>query len=95
MSPKEMKGVRTPGFSVSPGDVELYPSQVQKFTSDVPVTWSIVPDVGTITDGLYTAPSLTDISRDKRHGYHGDMVIIKATNVSNQSEIAVATVELK
>ena len=78
--------------SVSPGNVSLSAGQQQQFTATVTgstqtgVTWSMNPQVGTLTSGgLYTAPALDATQQT---------VTVTATSVANQASTASVTITL-
>lgn len=77
--------------TLSPPLVSLNPSQTQQFTATVSntdntgVTWSRVPAVGTISNGLYTAPSNITTSQ---------IVSVIATSVVDPTKSSTATVTL-
>lgn len=84
----------TPGsVSVTPPAVTLGQNQTQQFTAtiqnqaDQTVTWSLSPAVGTVSAaGLYQAPAAIST---------GQTVLVKATNASNASLFASASVTLQ
>src|SRR5581483_9755885 len=78
--------------SVSPSSATLMGGQAQQFTAAVTnaantaVTWSLNPNVGTITgSGLYTAPATIGV---------GQTVTVTATSVADGTKTATATVTL-
>ena len=78
-------------ISVSPASVTLAASQVQQFTATVNnstntgVTWTLSPAVGTISNGLYTAPSnITSVQT----------VTVAATSAADPTKSASAVVSL-
>jgi hypothetical protein len=80
-------------ISVSPPTVSLAPAQTQQFSAPVTgspntaVTWSISPQVGTISPaGLYTAPSLFSLLQTT--------VTVTAQAAANAGATATATVTL-
>jgi hypothetical protein len=81
----------TVGVSVSPTSTTLSAAQTQQFTASITgsantsVTWSISPAVGTIVNGLYTAPSTITTAQT---------VTVTATSAANSTKTASATVSL-
>jgi uncharacterized protein (TIGR03437 family) len=83
----------TPSVSVivSPLSVTLAASQTYQFaaavsgTTNTAVTWSLPPSLGTVSNGLYTAPSTISASQN---------VTITATSVADPSKSATATIQL-
>jgi glucose/arabinose dehydrogenase/N-acetylneuraminic acid mutarotase/endonuclease YncB( thermonuclease family) len=82
----------TVNVTVSPATVSRGPSQTQQFTATVTgttntaVTWSISPNMGTIsTAGLYTAPSTINTQRT---------VTVTATSQADATKAGTATVTL-
>ena len=82
------------GVSVSPsGPITLTQSQTQQFsatvtgTSNTAVTWSTNPVVGTISNGLYTAPSSISVAQSAT-------ITVTATSVADSSKSASATINL-
>ena len=79
------------GISVSPASIYLYGGQSTQFTASVSninntqVMWSITQGVGSIVNGLYTAPS--SVSSDS-------LVTILATSVADPTKSASATILL-
>ncbi|MFN7925699.1 MAG: malectin domain-containing carbohydrate-binding protein [Bryobacteraceae bacterium] len=72
--------------SVSPGSAALGQGQVQQFSANVPVTWTLSPSIGSITAaGLYTAP--TTITSQQS-------VTVTATSTGDPTKTATATVTL-
>jgi len=82
-----------PGVSVSlsPSSATLTASQTKQFAATVTgssttsVTWSMSPSVGSLSNGLYTAPSVISSAQS---------VIITATSVADSTKSASATVQL-
>ena len=80
-----------PEVILTPAKVTLESGQVQQFQALVPgdhetnVAWNIAPGVGTMADGLYTAP--TSLKSDAQ-------VIITATSLVDQRKSATATISL-
>jgi len=76
---------------VSPSSSTLTASQSRLFTATVTgsantsVTWSMNPSVGTLSNGLYTAPSVINAPQS---------VIVTATSLADSSKSASATVQL-
>jgi uncharacterized protein (TIGR03437 family) len=76
---------------LSPSAATLAPSQSTQFTptvtgtGNIGVTWSMNPSVGSLSGGLYTAPSTISSSQT---------VTITATSVQDSSTFATATVQL-
>ena len=83
----------SPGVSitVSPSNTTLTASQSKQFTAIVTgnattsVAWSITPPVGTLTNGLYTAPSVINNTQ---------LVTVTASSVSDATKYGTATVQL-
>lgn len=79
------------GVSVSPSTATLNGGQSATFaasvsgTSNTAVTWSLNPQVGTIANGVYTAPGTIASSQT---------VTIKATSVADSTKTGSATVTL-
>jgi hypothetical protein len=77
---------------LAPTSTSLSAGQSQKFTASVTgttntgVTWSLVPNVGTIVGGLYTAPAT--ISAEQT-------ITVLATSVANTAKVASAAVQLQ
>ena len=77
--------------ALMPPSVSLNPSQTQQFTATVSntantgVTWSLVPAAGTISNGLYTAPSNIITSQT---------VSVIASSVVDPTKSSMATVTL-
>jgi len=82
-----------PGISVSlsPSSATLSSSQTSQFTATVTnstntsVTWSLNPPVGSLSNGLYTAPASISASQT---------ILVTATSVADPSKSATATVQL-
>ncbi|HPT26541.1 MAG TPA: choice-of-anchor Q domain-containing protein [Bryobacteraceae bacterium] len=78
-------------LSVSPASVSLGQGKTQQFTAtasggDLPaLTWTLSPQVGTVVNGLYTAPSTVTASQQ---------VTVKAASTSDSSISASAVVTL-
>jgi uncharacterized protein (TIGR03437 family) len=76
---------------VSPSNVTLTASQSRQFTATVTgntntsVTWSMTPSLGSLSNGLYTAPSVINAAQS---------VTVTATSVADSSKSASATVQL-
>ena len=76
-------------ISVSPSSLYLWAGQSKQFTASVrgisnqQVQWSIIQGVGSISNGLYTAPS--SVSADS-------LVTISATSIANPTLTASATI---
>ena len=81
----------TVSVNVSPLVANLSASQTQQFTatvvgnSNTAVIWSMAPSVGSLSNGLYTAPSVITAAQS---------VTITATSVADSSKSASATVQL-
>jgi uncharacterized protein (TIGR03437 family) len=83
----------TPNMSVavSPTSASLTPSQTRQFTatvsgdSNTAVSWSMTPSVGSLSNGLYTAPSAINVPQS---------VTITATSVADPSKSGSATIQL-
>jgi uncharacterized protein (TIGR03437 family) len=81
----------TVSVSVSPLSASLAASQTKQFTATVTgnantsVTWSMNPSVGSLSNGLYTAPSVIN---------SGQSVTITATSVADATKSASAVVQL-
>jgi len=77
--------------SLSPPAATLTASQSKQFTAIVTgnantsVTWSVTPSVGSLSNGLYTAPSVINALQ---------VVTVTATSVADPSKSASATVQL-
>ncbi len=72
---------QTSGITVTPASTTLQVNGTQQFSANIPVTWSVALNGGSITaDGLYTAPA-----------YQG-MFVVKATSVADPTKSATATV---
>jgi hypothetical protein len=77
--------------SVSPSAYSMPQGQSKQFTATVTgsgntaVTWSLTPAVGTIVNGLYTAPSSVSVQQ---------MVTVKATSTVDNATFGTATVTL-
>jgi len=84
--------VPTVAISITPTSATLGPAQSQTFVAtvtgnaDTSVTWSISPNVGTISGGVYTAPSSITASQT---------VYVTATSHANPNRTATATVALQ
>jgi hypothetical protein len=78
-------------ISLTPGSTSLLGGQSANFTATVAgttnkaVTWSMSPQVGTITNGVYQAPAIVASQQ---------MVTITAASVENSQKTAIATVTL-
>ena len=81
----------TVNVTVSPVSVTLGPSQTYQFSATVigssngAVTWSMPPALGTLSNGLYTAPSTITTSQ---------AVTITATSAADPTKSGTATVQL-
>jgi subtilisin family serine protease len=81
----------TISISISPGSATLSASQSQQFTANVlgtfnsGVTWSLNPPIGSLSNGLYTAPSIIGSPT---------AVTVTATSVADSSKSASAIVNL-
>jgi hypothetical protein len=74
-------GQNAGGITITPAVAKLQVNGTQQFSANIPVTWSIGLNSGSITpDGLYTAPA-----------FQG-MYLIKATSVADPTKSATATV---
>jgi len=72
--------------TISPSSATLGAAQVQQFSSNTQANFTIVPSLGTVSsNGLYTAPTSVPTQQT---------VAVTATNVSNSSQQATATVTL-
>ncbi len=77
--------------SLSPGSAQLFASQSQQFTAtltgttNTAVTWSLAPSVGTVANGLYTAPAT--INSPQR-------ITVTATSAADPTKSATATINL-
>jgi len=86
-------GAPPPSVSVgvSPSSTTLSASQSKLFTATVTgnantgVTWSLTPAIGSLSNGLYTAPSVISTPQS---------VTVTATSVADSSKSASATVQL-
>jgi uncharacterized protein (TIGR03437 family) len=79
-------------ISVGPAEVSLRPGQTQQFTAVVAgtqntaVTWSVTPQIGTISStGLYTAPASLIAATT---------ITLRATSVADSARTATATINL-
>jgi len=78
--------------SVTPAATNLQASQTQQFnasvtgSSNTAVTWTLSPAVGTISNGLYTAPAFISSAQ---------MVTVAATSAADPTKIANALVNLQ
>lgn len=71
----------TSGITISPANATLQVNGTLQFTANIPVTWSVATNSGTITSGgLYTAPP-----------YMG-MFLVRATSDADPTKFATATV---
>lgn len=74
-------GQTVSGITITPASATLQVNGTQQFSANIPVTWSVGLNGGTITpDGLYTAPA-----------FQG-MFYVKATSVADPTKSATATV---
>ena len=74
-------------LTVSPGAITLDGSQIQKFTSNQPVTWTINPTLGSIApDGTYTAPATVSAEQT---------VTVTAVSIADNTKSVAATVTLR
>jgi hypothetical protein len=82
----------TVSVSLSPVSINLQASQTQQFsatvtgTSNSAVTWTLSTPVGTISNGLYTAPASVSSSQ---------IVMVTATSVADPTKSAFAQVNLQ
>ena len=76
----------TVSVGISPLNATLKVSQSTQFTATVNVIWSMIPSTGTLSNGLYTAPSVIN---------NAQSVIVTATSVADPSKSASAVVQLK
>lgn len=89
--PVNFKYVVASSLSVAPGTASLSASQTQQFSaaingSNTAVTWSLNPNVGSISSaGLYTAPATIASAQS---------VTVTATSVADNTKTATATVTL-
>ena len=80
------------GIQISPTSVNLSASQTQQFTATVTgttnagVNWSMSPAVGTLSNGLYTAPSSITVAQ---------AITVTATSQADTTKSASATVNLQ
>jgi hypothetical protein len=90
----DMQNSLVPVLALNPGSVTLSESQTQQFiaaltktaNTNVPVIWTISPNVGTISaSGLYTAPSTVGIQQ---------VVMVTATSQSDPSKTATSRITL-
>jgi hypothetical protein len=78
-------------LAIQPSSVSLGPAASTTFaasvtgTSDTAVTWSLSSAVGTVVNGVYTAPAAIDSSQT---------VTLKAASVADPTKIAMATIVL-
>lgn len=86
-----VSGPQVVSISISPGSAALAASQMVAFaalvsgTSNTAVTWTFSPQVGTLANGVYTAPATISASQQ---------VTITAASVADSSKTATATVTL-
>jgi hypothetical protein len=74
-------GQNASGITISPGLSKLQVNGTQQFSANIPVTWSVGLNSGSVTpDGLYTAPS-----------FQG-MFLVKATSVADRTKFTNVTV---
>ena len=74
-------GQTTSGITITPGAVTLQVNGTQQFSANIPVTWSVGLNSGSITPGgLYTAPP-----------FQG-MFLVKATSIADPTKFATTTV---
>jgi LmbE family N-acetylglucosaminyl deacetylase len=79
------------GITMTPATASLSANQTQQFTptvtgnSNTAVTWSMNPQVGTLTNGLYTAPATITATQT---------VVVTATSVADPTQSASSTVTL-
>jgi hypothetical protein len=82
----------TVSIGLAPTTASVSAGQSQQFTASVTgttntaVTWSLVPNVGTIVKGNYTAPATVSAQQT---------VTVVATSVADSSEVASAAVQLQ
>jgi hypothetical protein len=71
------------GITITPGVATLQVNGTQQFSANIPVTWSVGLNGGSITPaGLYTAPAFPG------------MFLVKATSVADPTKSAIATVQV-
>ncbi len=76
-----MPGQTVSGITITPASATLQANGTQQFSANIPVTWSVGLNGGTITSGgLYTAPA-----------YQG-MFYVKATSIADPTQSATAAV---
>src|SRR5206468_651488 len=86
-----LPGQPSVNVGVSPLSATLTASQSRQFTATVTgnantsVTWSMTPSVGSLSNGLYTAPAVISSAQS---------VTITATSAADSSKSASATVQL-
>jgi hypothetical protein len=74
-------GQNVSGITITPGVATLQVNGTEQFSANIPVTWSVGLNGGTITPGgLYTAPA-----------YQG-MFLVKATSSADPTKFATATI---
>ena len=74
-------GQNVTGMTVTPANAGMNVNGTQQFSANIPVTWSVGPNGGTITPGgLYTAPA-----------FQG-MYLVTATSVSDPTKSMTVTV---
>ena len=74
-------GQTASGITITPANATLSVNGTQQFSTNIPVTWSVGLNSGSITSGgLYTAPP-----------YMG-MFLVKATSIADPTKFAAATV---
>src|SRR5579872_2033925 len=76
---------------LTPASISLNPGQSTQFSLQVsgsatPAAWSLVPNVGSVSNGLYTAPA--SVSK-------ATSLTLMATNLTNSSETASAAISLQ
>jgi hypothetical protein len=74
-------GQTASGITITPSSMSMQVNGTQQFSANIPVTWSVGLNSGTITSGgMYTAPA-----------YQG-MSLVKATSVADPTKSATVTV---
>ncbi len=78
-------------IQLTPGSVSLHPGQSNQFSftvggSAAAATWSLVPNLGTVVNGYYTAPSSVNTTTS---------VTLIATSTTNTSQTASAAISLQ
>ncbi len=76
-------GLNTSGITITPGVAMLPANGTLQFSANIPVTWSVGLNSGSVTPGgLYTAPSFPG------------MFVVKATSIADPTQSAIVTVQV-